>query len=280
MPTKSRRVERPDNRPAIAGSMSSEDSKNMGAIADTAEATVRKCVDRNARVLVASLGEQMAHGVATSRSRPAVRVVYAMPSRAYLSLEPRDHRPALVDPMDVTGWDISVFLPMLRDSSPIAFEVLGTRPTIAHEEDSLRTLTSLAGSCLCPRTLRDGWADIAGNALAMVWENPNPKAIDLIEMVRATACAAYVSDKLLPPPASVSTLANATGMDAQTARRVDALIQSRRISTHEPLVGRDRTKRLVEWVEATLSSARERDVPSREPIAWKAVDDAFLSMLR
>lgn len=229
---------------------------------------------KGVRVLLAVESGSRCWGFASPDSDYDVRFVYARPLEEYLRLG--EHRDTiewrLDDEYDVSGWDISKFLRLMRGSNPSVYEWLGS-PIVYAEALEFLSVRELAPACFNPVAsvhhyfgmATNNWRDLGGEAV---------KLKKYLYVMRAILAARWAIAQRTPVPMAFSELREAC-LEPEMQSVVDAVLAEK--AAGDEKAPHARIAEFDEWIERGLADIASR-IASVEPVRkpdWGPIDEVF-----
>lgn len=231
------------------------------------------------RVLYSVESGSRAWGMASDDSDYDVRFVYVRPLEDYLRLEKlKDTIEWKLDEvLDITGWDITKFLQLMRASNPTAFEWVSS-PIVYREEAEFASIRSVAGGCFSPVASAFHYQGIARENLKLVAGKPNANVKKYLYAIRAVLASRWVLDEKTPAPMLFSDLI-ASKLEAELAQTVDGLLAAKAAGDeHCEIAPMPELEAWIEHEVETLAS-RARNTEPPEKVDWPVLDDIFRSIV-
>ena len=231
------------------------------------------------RVLYSVESGSRAWGMASEDSDYDVRFVYVRPLEDYLRLEKvKDTIEWKLDEvLDITGWDVTKFLQLMRASNPTAFEWVSS-PISYREEPEFARIRAVAGRCFSPVASAFHYQGIARENLKLVAGRPTANVKKYLYAIRAVLASRWVLDEKSPAPMLFSDLI-AAKLEAGLAPTVDHLLAMKAAGDEHCVIAA--MPELAAWVEHEVATLAERARKTEPPekLDWSVLDGIFRSIV-
>ena len=209
-----------------------------------------------------------------------MRFVYVRPLDDYLQLEKvKDTIEWKLDEvLDITGWDVTKFLQLMRASNPTAFEWLSS-PIVYREDAAFAPIRAVADGCFSPVASAFHYQGIARENLKLVAGKPKANVKKYLYAMRAVLASRWVLDEKSPAPMLFSDLV-ATKLESGLTPTVDHLLVAKAAGDEHCEI--DAMPELAAWVEreVELLAERARNTEPPEKLEWPVLDDIFRSIVK
>ena len=231
------------------------------------------------RVLLSVESGSRSWGMASEDSDYDARFVYVHPVRDYLRLAPRRDTIEwrLDEVFDVTGWDLTKFLSLMRGSNPSVFEWL-TSSIVYEELPCFSSVREVAPACFSPKASAFHYLGLARSNGKALQNAESVGAKKYLYTVRALLAGRWCLEEQSPAPALVSDLIEAK-LPATLGPHVDELLEAK-------LAGKERSKvahipELDAWIAAEDAEiyAQAQAAPTPKKVAWEVLDEVFLGIV-
>ena len=232
------------------------------------------------RTLLAVESGSRCWGFASPDSDYDVRFVYASPLDDYLRLEKRRDviEWRLDDVYDVSGWDLSKFMQLMRGSNPSVFEWL-VSPIVYQEAPEFSAIRQLAPHCYNPVASVYhylSWAQ--GNARDFL-RGDTVKLKKYLYVMRALLAARWGVRVGTPVPMEFSVLRESM-LEPAMAPVVEAMVAEKMEGDEKaPHAHIPQADAWIESVFVEIESALDT-LRAPEKVAWDEIDEAFRQILK
>ena len=234
---------------------------------------------RGVRVLYAVESGSRAWGFASPDSDYDVRFVYAAPLESYLHLGTRRDviEWQLDEVYDVSGWDLSKALRLLRASNPGMFEWLGS-PIVYREDPCFAQVRGVAASCFSPRSAAYHYLHMAKNNARGFLQKDEVKLKKYLYVIRALLGARWAIERATPVPVPFPELADAM-LEERMRPCIEQVLAEKQAAREGQL--HKRIPELDVWIDRTLAWVEEHaeDAPAPEKPGWPQLDEVFLNLI-
>ncbi len=231
--------------------------------------------ERRARVLLAIESGSRAWGFESPDSDFDVRFVYARDLSHYLRLdEARDVIEWwLDDVLDISGWDLSKALRLMRGSNPSLFEWLGS-PIVYAEDPVFAAVRDVAPRCFCPVSGIHHYLSMARSSRAALMVAEGVSLKKYLYTTRALLAARWIARELTPTPMMMSDLIETVLEEPMRGLLAELLAEKSEAGEH---TSRPRIPRLDGWFDATTAELETRVkalIPSPK-VSWEELNAIF-----
>lgn len=234
---------------------------------------------RGVRVLYSVESGSRAWGMASEDSDYDVRFVYVRPLDDYLRLEKlKDTIEWKLDEvLDITGWDITKFLRLMRGSNPTAFEWISS-PIVYREEPEFARIRAVAGACFSPVASAFHYTGMAHGEVKLLSGKQLVRAKTYLYAVRALLAARWSLDEKTPAPMLFSELIDAK-LEAEQAPTLEYLLAVKAAGDERGEI--EHIPELDAWIERELEELIERARNTQPPkkLDWPTLDGIFRSIV-
>lgn len=219
-----------------------------------------------------------------------VRFLYVRSPDWYLSISRgRDvidqHDYPIVDDIDLSGWDLTKALSLLRVSNPSILEYLRSPITYGANEDALNGLQQLSGELYSPERNFKHYFGMASDNFKSIESQETPTPKRYLYTLRGVLAAQFITENGYQPPISFNELVSATVDKGHSINKdIDTLLVLKQATNEK--VNTARLTKLDDFIEnrlRSLASWRSEDAlttDSRgEDKSYVDLDRVFRNML-
>lgn len=228
-----------------------------------------------ARVLVAAESGSRAWGFESPDSDFDVRFIYARDLSHYLRLDgTRDVIEWRLDGVfDISGWDLTKALRLMRGSNPSLFEWLAS-PIVYTEDPVFAAVRDVAPRCFCPVSGIHHYLSMARSSRAALTAADGVSLKKYLYTTRALLAARWISRELTPTPMLMSELVEAVLEDSMRGLLAGLLEEKAGAGEH---TSRARIPKLDGWFDVTTAEleARVKELTPSPKVPWEELNTIF-----
>lgn len=253
----------------ISGSVSVPMQKRIQSTLKEIERT------HNVKILFACESGSRGWGFASRDSDYDVRFIYVHKLDWYLTLDKKRDviEKPIDDELDVSGWELSKALKLMRHSNPALIEWLHS--PIVYFKDPLffSQLEKLAAQFYSPLKSRYHYLSISKRNLHTDFKGENVKLKKYFYLLRAILALHWIENRKEMPPMAFSELVNATVSDKNVLSEINELLVIKSQSNESQYGARRRA--IDQLVEATVTNAERLALPEPSCRDSGLLDDFF-----
>lgn len=199
-------------------------------------------------------------GFANERSDYDVRMVYVRPLRDYhLVTQKRDQLDAVSDSIDIVGYDLHKFMPLILKSNPTVLEWLVSSTVYLDSFKELNKLRETVSSNFNPRALYLHYIHLAqANYMKYVKPRIIVPAKKYLYVIRGIANSKHVAAAFNLPPISVHSLFDEELIPDYVVSFARLLIATKDDEVHRS----EETQRVDAYIEECFDALPDKVVPS------------------
>ena len=231
------------------------------------------------RVLLSVESGSRSWGMASEDSDYDVRFVYVRPLREYVRLDGgRDTIEWRLDEvLDVTGWDVSKFLRLMRGSNPTVFEWLAA--TIVYgESPDFAPVRDVSGRCFSPKASSYHYLGMERGNVRTHLKGETVGAKKYLYAVRALLAARWCLEEGVPAPMLMRDLMDAK-LPAQMMPVVEDLLSTKAAGKEHQQIAH--IPELDAWIscEDELLYAMAQAAVAPPKVSWDVLNEVFWSLV-
>lgn len=230
-------------------------------------------------VLFACESGSRAWGFASEDSDYDVRFIYRCAPQDYVRIgKRRDVIELPIDSeLDISGWDITKAIGLLRKSNPSVLEWLQSPIVYQKNEAAFTNLLDLAEPSLNTAGIFWHYFSMAKNNYQRVFDNPNkPLMKRYLYVLRPLLCAKWVARYKTQPPVVFDEVILGTVSNKNVLKDIDALLSAKSQSTEKSRFVP--TLRLTQMIDSTFG-ALEKYQPQKQPLQDRVAFERVLHQL-